>query len=558
MEAFNTSILFLFGIGVLGGILGALLFRRLKTPEVVGYIVIGLVIGQSGFHLVREQDLIAMGTFNLFALGLIGFQVGGEIKIETFRKYAKQFSLILLGEGLLAFSFVCIPITIALYKITGNFAASLAGGVVFGSIASATDPASTMNVLWENRSKGILTTSIIAIVALDDALAMTLYAIGTSFAHYLLSGSVSIRHEFVKVGLEIFGSIFLGLIVGIILNWLLRWIPEKEKNLALALAVILLTISVSVKFQMDVILAAMTLGFVVVNFAPRRSKELFDVVRNFSIPIYIMFFVLIGAKLDLSQMPGWLWLVVGLYVIGRGLGKVAGAHLGGKLSDSPRVVQNNLGLGLFSQGGVAVGLSIMASQHLPEFLLTDSISLGDAIVTVVTATTLLAQLTGPPLVKLAVHLAGEVGCNVTEDDIIKSLRVSHMMKTDVSTVRAQDSVDKVVQDFVNLDYPVLPVVDDNNKLLGTLSLNELKDILNEQDTWQWIVAEDVMSKVTFVVEPSTPIKDAVDNMRNMGIGQAQVVDNKKTEKLVGLFDLHTYRHQLQKELIERHKPKRVS
>lgn len=309
---------------------------------------------------------------------------------------------------------------------------------------------------------------------------------------------------------------------------------------------------------MDVILASMTLGFVVVNFAPRRSKELFDVVRNFSIPIYIMFFVLIGAKLDLSQMPGWLWLVVGLYVIGRGLGKVAGAYLGGKLSGSPRVVQNYLGLGLFPQGGVAVGLSIMASQHLPEFPLTDSLSLGDAIVTVVTATTLLAQLTGPPFVKLAVHLAGESGCNVTEDDIIKSLKVSHMMRTDISTIRAQDPVDKIIQDFVNLDYPILPVVDDNNKLIGTLSLNELKDILNEQDTWQWIVAEDVMSSVTFVLEPSTPIKDAVDNMRNMSIEQAQVVDNKKTKKSVGLFDLHTYRHQLKKELIERHKPKCVS
>ena len=128
-------------------------------------------------------------TFNLFALGIIGFLVGGELKVDTFKKYARQFTAILLGEGLLAFLLVGGATFFLLKMVTGNLTAALAGAVVLGAIASATDPASTIDVIWEYRSKGVMTTAIIAIVALDDALAMTLYGLGNSTAKLITSDS---------------------------------------------------------------------------------------------------------------------------------------------------------------------------------------------------------------------------------------------------------------------------------------------------------------------------------------------------------------------------------
>jgi len=192
MPELHLGVLFLLGIGAFGGILGATIFQRLRIPQVVGYIVIGVVIGQSGLHLVTSQDIITLGTFNLFALGLIGFMVGGELHGETFRLYGRQFMMILLGEGLGAFLLVGAALTLICWHFLGNFYVALACGIVFAAIASATDPASTINVLWEYRGRGVLTTTLTAIVALDDALAMTLYGLGTSIAAVLTGGSASL------------------------------------------------------------------------------------------------------------------------------------------------------------------------------------------------------------------------------------------------------------------------------------------------------------------------------------------------------------------------------
>ena len=162
--------------------MGAWFFQKIRIPQVVGYIAFGILIGKSGLNLLHGEDIEQLRSFTWFALGIIGFLVGGELKFETFRQYGKQFIQILLWEGLAAFFIVALLTFGVIYLVTHSFAASLAAGIVFGAIASATDPASTVEVLWEYRARGVLTTTIIAIVALDDALAMTLYGIGTSCA----------------------------------------------------------------------------------------------------------------------------------------------------------------------------------------------------------------------------------------------------------------------------------------------------------------------------------------------------------------------------------------
>jgi len=405
MHEVHLGILAVLGICVAGGVIGAWLMQKLKVPQVVGYIVVGVLIGDTGFGLLHPADIAALGSFNNFALGLIGFLVGGELSGSIFKKYGKQFTAILLGEGLAAFTLVGVASTIIVNLVVHDWVTSIAAGVVFGAIASA--------------SAGVLSTAIVAIVALDDALAMTLYGLGTSVANILThSGGDSVGVSLMHTGIELGGAILLGVVCGFILNAMMHYMPQTEKRLGISIGILLLCIGLSVAFNMDVILATMAVGIVLINQAPKRSKKLFETVRSFSTPIYIIFFVLVGARLSLGNMPLWLWGLVAAYVLMRSLGKWLGAYVGARFSKAEKPVQKYMGMALFAQGGVAVGLSIVASHNLQHIQVTPEMTLGDMIIFTVTATTLCVQLIGPAFVKLAIKKSGEMGRNVTEDDIM--------------------------------------------------------------------------------------------------------------------------------------------
>lgn len=553
MPDLHLDVLTVLGICVAGGLVGAWLFQKLKVPQVVGYIVVGVLIGETGLGLIKPDDILALGSFNNFALGLIGFLVGGELSGSIFKKYGKQFTAILLGEGLMAFFLVGITSTIIVYFVTGNWVTSMAAGVVFGAIASATDPASTIDVLWEYRSAGVLTTAIVAIVALDDALAMTLYGLGTSVATILTDSGggesivLSLFHTFVELG----GAILLGVIGGFVLNAMMHYLPQTEKRLGISMGIILLCIGIALAFNMDVILATMAVGVVLINKAPKRSKTLFETVRSFSAPIYIVFFVLVGARLSVSSMPGWLWILVVTYVLMRSLGKWLGSYLGGRISHADKSVQNYMGMALFAQGGVAVGLSIVASHNLQHILITDSLTLGDMIVFTVTATTLCVQLIGPAFTKLAVTKAGEIGRNVTEEDIMAELTVGDMVNTAIVPLREGTPLETVVQHFAEQDTFVYPVVSGAGKIIGVLTFDMLKELLLDRDTWQWLVVGDVMQPVQEHLLATMNLGEAIADMQNMQVETLPVLSSEESETLVGVLDLRETRRKVGTELVLR-------
>lgn len=554
MERLDTGLLFILGIGVFGGIMGAWLFQRLRIPQVIGYIVIGLIVGQSGLGIIGTDHVEALEPFNLFALGIIGFLVGGELQLATFRKYARQFIAILIGEGVAAFLLVSIPSTLLMYAVLHDWATALAVGVVFGAISAATDPASTMDVLWEYRAQGVLTTAIVAIVALDDALAMALYGLGTGVAQMLTSGTADLGREALKVGVEIFGALALGAAFAFILRFMLGWIHQTERNVALAVGLILLAISISATYNMDVILATMMLGFCVTNLEPRRSKDLFALLRNVAVPIYVLFFVLVGARLGITKMPLWLWGLVAIYVVGRSIGKVAGAALGGTATRSPRVVSNYLGMGLFAQGGVAVGLSIMASTHLGTIRVSDTMSLGDVVIFGVTTTTLILQFLGPPLVKLAVRLADEAGRNVTEEDVIATLRVADVMDHRIAPIREHEPLERAIQMLAGDDYLVYPVVDRHGGVTGILSMDNLKQVLADQEAWTWLLVADVMSPVEDRATPGEPLAEVLTRMRDLKLDEMIVIEEANGQAPIGVLDTRYIRKRVDEELLRQRNP----
>lgn len=547
----GLGILFVLGVGVLGGTLGAWIFQRMRIPQVVGYIAMGVLIGESGFRVVTAHDVQVLRPFNLFALGVIGFLVGGELHFSMFKKYGRQFTAILLGEGLLAFLLVGLPSTLVLYALTHNFASALAGGVVFGAIASATDPASTIDVLWEYRSAGVLSTAIIAIVALDDALAMTLYGLGTSTAQILTSQGGSVLKELGHTAVELFGAVGLGVAAGFGLNFIIRRLPHTDKTLGILIGTILLSISISVIAGLDVILATMSIGIVLANVAPRRSKELFSVIRSFSAPIYILFFVFVGARLGIRNMPGWIWGLVVLYVVGRSLGKMTGSWIGGKLSGAEQPVRKYLGMAIFAQGGVAVGLSIMASQHLQGIMITEGMSLGDAIIFTVTATTLIVQVGGPPFTKLAVKLAGELGRNVTEEDVIGSLTVSDVMDAEVQPLSVAAPLREAVELFSRSEALAYPVIARDGTVAGVVGFDALKESLSDRESWNWLLVSDIMQPLEEKVLPEQSLKEVLEDMSRMQIETLPVVEDGGQLRPVGVLDMRHARRRIREELMRR-------
>lgn len=545
------GLLTIIGLCIFCGVIGAWIFQKLHVPQVVGYIVIGVIIGESGFQIVDHADILALRPFNLFALGLIGFLVGGELHGSIFKKYGKQFTAILLGEGLAAFFLVGVATTLIVQAVCHDWVVSLAAGTVFGAIASATDPASTIDVLWEYRTAGVLSTAIVAIVALDDALAMTLYGVGTSAAQMLTSGGGSIGAALGAVGIELFGAVLLGVLAGFGLNFILRFLPQKERRLGLALGAILLTISAAVVFKMDVILATMSIGILLTNIAPRRSKELFEVVRSFSAPIYILFFVLVGARLGIRDMPPWLWILVAAYVMMRSLGKWLGSYWGGRISKAEPVISRYMGFSLFAQGGVAVGLSIMASQHLNGIAVTETMSLGDMIVFTVTATTLVVQLIGPACTRYAVRAAGEVDKNITEEDVIAELVVGDVMNPDVQPIPEDLPLSVVLKRFTDNDALVYPVVSLEGKIIGVLTFESLKELLGDANSWQWLVASDVMEPVEEKTTQPSKLADVLDDMNRMQAEALPVTRGDGTDSAVGVLDIRYARRRIREELIRR-------
>ena len=551
MQGQGLGILFILGLGVFGGMMGAWIFQRLRIPQVVGYICIGLIIGQSGFGVVSAEDAQALRPFNLFALGIIGFLVGGEILFSTLRKYARSFTAILIGEGLAACLLVGVGSFGILYFTLGTWTYALAASVVLAAIASATDPASTIDVLWEYRAKGMLTTTIVAIVALDDALAMLLYGLGVSAAQLLIQGEGHIGQHLLHVGIHLAGAVLLGVGGAYLLNLFLRWMHRPERSLSLAVGYLLLVISIASFTGLDIILATMSLGMVLANIAPRRSKPLFEMLRSFSTPIYVLFFVLVGARLNVSSMPWWLWGVVLVYVAGRSVGKIYGARYGAQVTGSDPVVQKYIGAGLFAQGGVAVGLSIVASHHLNHINLSVGMSLGDLVVFVVTATTLVVQLIGPPVVKYIAKASGEAGRNVTEEDVIAEWKVRDAMLQPVELIEDTEPVRRVVERFTHSDQLIYPVVDEQRQVVGTISTEELKNVLGTQDAWDWLLAADMMSETQETAIASTPLQEILDHMQDLEIDEIPVVESAAHPVPVGILERRTIRRRVAAGLLAR-------
>ena len=257
-----TQFVLLLGVIMFAGALGGWLFQKIKIPQVVGYIVIGIIIGSSGMHILEPQVIAALDPVSTVALSLIGFLVGGELKIETIKKYGKQFVSILLFEAITPAIVVGCIIGFVDFLFTKNIVHAVSLALILGAICSATAPAATTDVLVEYRTRGPLTTTVYGIVAMDDAVALILYTVASSIAAPLIGGSpLSFGVQLLNIARDIFGSILIGAAFGFLLNFITKFLSDEGRILSFALGTLFLCTGVTQVFNFDNILAAMSIGF---------------------------------------------------------------------------------------------------------------------------------------------------------------------------------------------------------------------------------------------------------------------------------------------------------
>jgi Kef-type K+ transport system membrane component KefB len=551
----HLPVLVIIGAALLFGSVGGRLFQKLRIPQVVGYIVIGLVVGESCLGIVDAETLEKFDPFNFFALGIIGFMIGGELHRDVFRKYGKQFFSILCAEGFGAFAVVALLSGGLVFLLTGNLAMGIAVGIVLGGISSATAPAATVEVLREYKTRGVLTTAIYAIVAMDDGLALALFAVTASIAGQLMAtgdGGTSLLTALAHAGYELFGAVAMGAVAGIALNMILYHANEHSKALTYTVGSLAVVIGVGVLIKVDVIMAAMTLGVTIVNLAPRRSRFTFEIVERFAPPIYVLFFVLVGSHLKMGNLGNVLILGIAVaYVVGRSGGKLLGSWLGAKWTKSPRVLQTYLGMCLFSQGGVAIGLALVAGKKFAGVELVNGVEVGPAIAMIVTLTTFIVELLGPVCVKVAVHKAGEVGLNITEEDLMSSYKVSDLMDESPSRFPAEAPMQMILRTIADTDAMSYPVVDDTQRLVGVISLADLKQGFSTEGLTAWLVAFDLMRPAEDTVSQDEPLAEAVHRMRQQDLECLPVIASPEDERLVGMLELRAVGRKLSQEILRR-------
>lgn len=394
------NILLLVGIAIALGLGGGKTFQRIKIPQVVGFIIMGTLLGTSFLGILSLDIVDSLASVSNFALCLIGFMIGGELQLSVFKKFGKSIFTILLVEVFGTFFLVIA----AVWLLTGDLPVAL----LFGALATATAPAATVDVLWEYKSQGPLTTTLLAIVGLDDALALIVYGFAVAYAKAMvLHAEINLSSVLITPLTEIFGSIALGCLCGYFLTVASKRVKGEGEHLPLIVASVLICGGAANQFHLSQILACMFMGMTLVNVSSGRKDHIFRIIEGITPPIYILFFVLIGAKLQVKLLPtmGVLGLV---YIGARTAGKLIGANLGARFSATEETVRKYLGFSLFSQAGVAIGLSLAVAQDFAH-LGAEGQKISSLVINIITATTFVVQLIGPPCVKYAITKAGEVG-----------------------------------------------------------------------------------------------------------------------------------------------------
>ena len=408
------QILLTLSIALFAGLMLSRLAKLAKLPAVTAYLVAGILVGPyclgafgvPGLGFTSMANVKFYGLLSDVALGFIAFSIGNEFRLAQLKKTGKQATIIGIFQAVFT-TLLVDAILIGVHFLMPD-KLSLPAAIVLGAVASATAPAATLMVVRQYKSKGPLTDILLPIVALDDAVGLVLFAVSFGVAKAMLSsGGVSLVSVLVEPMLEVVLSLALGVVMGLLFTFFERFFHSRSKRLSMSVTFVFLTVALSMlKFEIGGIhisfsslLVCMMLGTMFCNCCD-VSEELMDRVDRWTAPLFILFFVISGAELELSVFTDLAIVVIGLiYILARSAGKYSGAFLSSKATKCDSHIVKYLGITLLPQAGVALGMAIKAETLGAE---------GEIVAQITLFAVLIYELVGPLLTKIALTKAGEI------------------------------------------------------------------------------------------------------------------------------------------------------
>ena len=386
------NVLLKLGVVLVVGLLGAKIARMFKLPNVTGYLVAGLCLGVSFARVVNALDLDALGVISEVALAIIAFSIGSEFVLKDIRKLGKSVVVITVLEALGA---VAAVFAVMYFVFKQPFAFS----VVIASMSASTAPAATVLVMRQYRAQGPLTQTILPVVALDDVVGIMCFGLASSVARLSLGDNASVLQMLTQPAVEIFGSLALGAVLGVLLTWLANTAADRDELQGITLGAIAAATGLASYLDLSPLLTCIAMGTVLANLK-RNSSRVFGSVNDFAAPVYVLFFALAGASLDMSILRT-VGAIGVAYIFARASGKMLGAAVGAKAVKADENVVKYLGLALLPQGGVSIGLAVLVRQILPQY--------APAVTTIIMFSVMIYEILGPICAKIAIQKAGEIG-----------------------------------------------------------------------------------------------------------------------------------------------------
>ena len=383
---------------ILFSLAGAMLFgllltrpaKRVHLPNVTAYLVAGLLIGPYCLGLMPREALEGVDIISTVALGFIAFSIGGEFKLSTMKMIGGKAITITFFQALMAVALVDGVLLLC------GFEPSIA--LTLGAIAAATAPAATLMVVRQYKAKGPLTSTLLPVVAMDDAVGLVVFAVSIGLARAFAGGQLTVAAMLLDPLREIVLSLLVGGVIGLLLAVGIRFFHSRANRLCLCITAVLLGIGLAEMWHLSSLLLCMMISAVYCNLGADTNQVL-DLCDRWTPPLLMLFFVISGAELDLAVIPT-VGLLGVLYLLARSLGKYAGAYLGALVTHADENIRKYLGITLLPQAGVAIGMAQVAMTALPAY--------GERIRAVVLCATLIYELVGPLLTKKALQAAGEI------------------------------------------------------------------------------------------------------------------------------------------------------
>ena len=418
-RSLNLSVPLMLGIFIIAGRLFAILFDKMRLPSIVGLLIGGVLLGSSGFNLIDSQDIQQLSFLSNLALAFVALSLGLEFKAVTIQSLGIGISVLIILECLLTF----FLIGAGMWLISG----SLPFGLAAGAVGAASAPTGVLAVVSEFKARGPLTSTIFAITGFDDAISIIIFSFASTLAVALYAKEIGYVGEnssnnllyelLAEPLLEIGLAVLIGVICGYLYRLLTRNTNDSSAMLLWIIGMMFIIEGISFILHYSLILSNMIMGMVIINLiSSAKGAKLLKALETLMPAIFVLFFVFTGAQIDVRLIPS-VGLAGIIYIVCRILGKGLGACTGASIARLSPNIRKYSWAGLLSQVGVGLGLAIVLVEKFRP-LGASALAMGQEILLIVTATSIVFEIIAPILTKWALLKVGEIRDNIPSDELV--------------------------------------------------------------------------------------------------------------------------------------------